>query len=358
MRYFNSTKLLATRAIGLAIAVCWCAVPAWAQTARPLSDVLENWESYSYAHIKDVAATEAANDGPHYPNAPTAVPAYENFEGNFTPAATSTKLAIFSDDGCDVYIEGTKVYSGKGQGQALPDLSQSLHKISFDFAAGQSYLIRVEYSNTSYQGAADIDGASLFVYSDSGVPSLLLSSNHPSIVAGGWDDSRQAYEYLEKKTDALGNTTTEWKPREAPTDPHIATLTATLNDSEGHAMAGKTVTFKWDMPGPALAETRTAVTDSNGKAKVKVISGDEVSDSSVEVKATYQDLSKSENLNVLAPTVQWQYKNENGNYVSWNGDIWGLYPLEHDTNQIPLRALLTFNDTPVVGHPVSWGLGH
>ena len=178
------------------------------------------------------------------------MPAYENFEGNFTPASASTKLAIFSDDVCDVFVDGAKVYGGKGQGQALPNLAQSLHKISFTFVAGQSYLIRVEYSNTSYQGAAGIDGATLFAYTDTGEPSLLLTSNRNAICAGGWDDGRGDYVYLEKETGAI-------VPRSSTNDPHIATLTATLNDSEGHAMADKKVTFTWDMPGPAPADTPT-----------------------------------------------------------------------------------------------------
>ncbi len=30
-----------------------------------------------------------------------------------------TKLAIFSDDGCDVFVDGVKVWSAKDQPQAL-----------------------------------------------------------------------------------------------------------------------------------------------------------------------------------------------------------------------------------------------
>ena len=100
-----------------------------------------------------------ASDGISYQ-----LPYHHSFEGDFTPDADSTKLAIFSDDGCDVTIDGSKVWSAQNQGQALPDLNQSLHKISFTLIAGRSYHIRVDYSNTIYTGDLDIDGATLFAY--------------------------------------------------------------------------------------------------------------------------------------------------------------------------------------------------
>lgn len=150
-------------------AFLWCASFAFAQTARPLSDVLEDWQGYSWNDIRDIAAWEAQNDGPLYPSAPANTPHYESFEGDFTPADSNTKLAIFSDDGCDVFIDGVKVHSAKGRGQALPNLAQSLYQINYSFQEGQTYRIRVDYSNTVYLGAADIDGASLFAYSGEGL---------------------------------------------------------------------------------------------------------------------------------------------------------------------------------------------
>ena len=164
------------------------------------------------------------------------------------------------------------------------------------------------------------------------VPALTLSfeDNKTSIVAGGWDDSRHAYEYLEKETGV-------WNIRNQTPDPHITTLKATIAE-DGQPLAGRSVTFKWDMPGAAPEETRTVLTDSKGEAKVKIISGDELSksvdeesaqityDHPVEVKVTCKTIEKSKALDVLAPTVEWQYKNEDGDYVAWDGKVWGLYP--------------------------------
>lgn len=141
-----------------------------AQAARPLDDVLEDWQGYDWDWIVDVAGWEAQNDGPLYPSAPPTVPQYETFEGDFMPEDGSTKIAIFSDDGCDVYINGVKVHANLNHGQGLPDLSQSLRKIPYDFQGGTTYQIKVVYSNTFYTGQTDIDGASLFAYSAAAPP--------------------------------------------------------------------------------------------------------------------------------------------------------------------------------------------
>ena len=112
---------------------------ALAQNARPLEDILEDWQGYSWADIRDIASWEAQNDGPHYPSAPDSTPHYETFEGDFSPQDEDAALAIFSDDGCNVFVNGTKVHERKDVGQALPELSQSLHPINYPFRAGQTY---------------------------------------------------------------------------------------------------------------------------------------------------------------------------------------------------------------------------
>ena len=192
------------------------------------------------------------------------------------------------------------------------------------------------------------------------VPRLTLALDKTSIVAGGWDDTRKAYEYLEKETG-------EWETRDQKPDPHIATATATLVDDKGNPLAGQAVTFKWDMPGPAPAETRTATTDGDGNATVDVVSGDTLSkafdeedghllyDEPVKIEATYDDLTQSKDLDVLVPTIEWQIKNPDGDYVAWDGDTWDNYYKHDETHNVPLRALLTFNGSPVIGHRVSWG---
>ena len=190
-------------------------------------------------------------------------------------------------------------------------------------------------------------------------PKLTLSLDKTSVVAGGWDDTRRAYEYLEKETGV-------WKKRDQTPDPHIATLTATVAD-DGQSLAGRSVTFKWDMPGPAPEETRTVLTDDKGEAHVDVVSGDELSkdvdedsgqtlfDNPVEVKVAYADKEQTKSLDVLAPIIVWQYKKEDGSYADWDGKTEGLWE-NSDQQEVFLRAVLTFNGVPVIGHPISWSI--
>lgn len=198
--------------------------------------------------------------------------------------------------------------------------------------------------------------------------SLTVSTQRSDICAGGWDQSYNngagGYYYLSKETN-------QWfeRPRKVnSTDPHIVTLTATVKGGKGN-MSGRTVTFHCDMPGPDPAQDVSGTTDAKGIAKVAIISGDELSrdtddqgkqlfNEPVPIDATCkvenESASKRISLNVLAPSIQWQYKNEQGNYVTWDGSIIGLYSDERP--HIPLRAVLTFNNKTVVGHHISWGL--
>ncbi len=87
-----------------------------------------------------------------------------------TADATMTKLAIFSDDGCDVFVDGTKVWSAKDTPQALPTLSESLHELPVTLTPGD-HTVEIDYSNVIYYVAdpskgipPDIDGCTLFMY--------------------------------------------------------------------------------------------------------------------------------------------------------------------------------------------------
>lgn len=135
-----------------------------AQT-RNLYDVFENMEGAPWSAVEQVAQQQATGTlGPVHRNIPIRTPFYAVFEGAFFPASDSTQLAIFSDDGCNVIINGQLVWSGLNRGQHLPNLKQSLHPIPFDLVAGRRYDIRVEYSNIIYRGTTDADGATLFAY--------------------------------------------------------------------------------------------------------------------------------------------------------------------------------------------------
>ena len=130
-----------------------------------LYNVFENMEGAPWSGVEQVARQQAEGSlGPVYRNIPRMTPFYKFFEGTFYPVADSTRLAIFSDDGCNVFINGQQVWSRLNRGQHLPALQQSLHPIPFQLVAGQRYDIRVEYSNTYYTGSLDADGATLFAY--------------------------------------------------------------------------------------------------------------------------------------------------------------------------------------------------
>ena len=147
----------------LSSALLVSSIPA---SADSLDSILVDMQGSSYAYVRDEASWEAENDSPAYSSAPSNTPAYETFTGTFTPTDANAALAIFSDDGCDVYINDKPVHLMKDKGQHLPDLAQSLHKIGFKFEVGKPYEIKVEYSNTIYSGGSDIDGVTLFAYTD------------------------------------------------------------------------------------------------------------------------------------------------------------------------------------------------
>ncbi|MCL5104292.1 MAG: PA14 domain-containing protein [Armatimonadetes bacterium] len=107
-----------------------------------------------------------------YSSAPSLIPpnptVYATFEGYFIPDSSSTKVAIFSDDGVDVYINGTRVLNKKDIGQHLPNLTQSFQVLTSSFTQGQSYHVKVEYSQVCYLGSYDIDGCTMYAYDGGG----------------------------------------------------------------------------------------------------------------------------------------------------------------------------------------------
>ena len=143
------------------------------QGAEPLSRIFMNMGGANLDTVRNVEAWRQANSGtPSYPSNmanETVV-----FEGEFRPASNATKLAIFSDDGCTVEIDGTVVpgCDRAGEGQHLPDLGQSFVEISYTFTAGQSYFISVTYTNTIHPAPGEIDtdndGCTLFAYDGGG----------------------------------------------------------------------------------------------------------------------------------------------------------------------------------------------
>ena len=129
--------------------------------------------SKSFSDVQAEAAYESVN-GPVYSNSPdpATLPFHTTLTGTVTADGTMNKLAIFSDDGSDVYLDGVLVWNAKDKPQALPDLPNSLHEIPGTLSVG-SHTVRIDYSNVIYGPPdpttgqpVDIDGCTLFVYAD------------------------------------------------------------------------------------------------------------------------------------------------------------------------------------------------
>lgn len=137
---------------------------------EPLSRVLADMRPSHWEEVVDVTRAATKANILRYPSTKEEQTV---FQGDLTATTDQDRLAIFSDDGCTITIrEGNGpndriVLDRKGQGQPLPDFAQSLHRLPIALRAGEIYHIRVEYSNISYTGAGDIDGASLFSLSGS-----------------------------------------------------------------------------------------------------------------------------------------------------------------------------------------------
>ena len=159
-------------------------VPAAFADTLPLP--LETMPGKTFADVKAQATAESTS-GPTWGNAPdpSTLPVHQTFTGTVTADATMTKLAIFSDDGSDVFVDGVLVWSSKDKGQALPDIANSLHELPVTLSPG-SHSVEIDYSNIIYTVAdaskgipPDIDGCTLFLYGPSTVPVV-------SVQTGSW----------------------------------------------------------------------------------------------------------------------------------------------------------------------------
>ena len=79
-------------------------------------------------------------------------------------------LAVFSDDGSNVTVEGSQIHTQLQKPQHLPNLEESFHVLPIAVGAGQPISITVDYSNTIYHDDPrspdypDVDGCALFLY--------------------------------------------------------------------------------------------------------------------------------------------------------------------------------------------------
>ncbi len=139
---------------------------------RDVSDIADG--SVTQARVE--ASRQAANGNLPYRSSKQGDS--RSFSGQYTPPQLPDDkkgrfvygLALFSDDGCTVSVEGTPIHQFLGRGQHLPKLGDSFHVLPVALASEESVNIAVDYSNIIYDddpespGYPDIDGSTLFLY--------------------------------------------------------------------------------------------------------------------------------------------------------------------------------------------------
>lgn len=180
------------------------------QVEAPLSVIFRDFQNQNENQVR-MAATEALNNNGQLAylsgRAETRI-----FRGCFVAQGQNPKLAIFSDDGCNLFLSGPVLVEGQevelnnirilsrfGTGQHLPDLNQSFHNLTnfdnhapaivrgkeFSLIPGREYYVIIAYSNTVYRGNLDIDGCALYAYDGGGSlgPDRRFDLGHVSILA-------------------------------------------------------------------------------------------------------------------------------------------------------------------------------
>ncbi len=96
------------------------------------------------------------------------------YDGYFkaAPGASASKLALLSDDGTSVWIDGVKVLDRAGQGQGFEQFDSTFVTLApygkTSFTAGQVYHLRLQYTNTAHLSNDDVDGISLWAFDGGG----------------------------------------------------------------------------------------------------------------------------------------------------------------------------------------------
>lgn len=107
-----------------------------------------------------------------------------SFKGVFTPSTPDTKIAIHSDDGCNVKLDGVLKVSKFGQNTHLESLSSSFNEIGATFIQGEEYCVQIDFKNLAYT-AGDLDGVTLYSYNGGGsVRSGVIVRGSKQICAG------------------------------------------------------------------------------------------------------------------------------------------------------------------------------
>lgn len=107
------------------------------------------------------------------------------YEGYFAPYSNNSKLALLSDDGTSVWIDGAQVLNRAGTGQGFEKFETTFYPLSYSFQAGRTYHLRLQYTNTTHRNDADVDGISLWAYDGGGEmidKSIALTTSSPDFI--------------------------------------------------------------------------------------------------------------------------------------------------------------------------------
>ena len=163
----------------IAVAVADAISDAFAQNVTSIIHDVSDVADGSIEQARLEAQRQAAGAGPAYRSYKRGDS--RTFSGKYTsPELPEDKkdrfvygLAVFSDDGCNVTINGNLIHQRAGQGQHLPSLGDSFHLLPVVLTPGEPVDITADYSNTIYDddpkspGYPDIDGCTVFLFLDS-----------------------------------------------------------------------------------------------------------------------------------------------------------------------------------------------
>jgi hypothetical protein len=128
--------------------------------AAPLVLPFADLESSTFTQMTN----QIASAGPVSPMSSTGTRFYR---GAFSPGSTNARLAIRSDDGSDVSVNGVKIVSKKGTGTHWEDLASSLTVLDYAFTNAGEYCVEIDYENLAFT-AGDTDGVSLYAFDGGG----------------------------------------------------------------------------------------------------------------------------------------------------------------------------------------------
>ena len=146
------------------------------QSVTALIHDVSNAADGSITQARLEAQRQAMGAGPAYRSSEK--DDFRTFSGRYTPPELPEDkkgrfvygLALFSDDGCNVTVDGSLIHERVGEAQHLPDIGTSFQVLQTVLAPGEPIDIAVNYSNIIYnddpksRDYPDIDGCTLFLY--------------------------------------------------------------------------------------------------------------------------------------------------------------------------------------------------